>query len=391
MATNFNFTGNPEIIFGTGKHAQLPFLAKKYGKNVLVITGQQSFLKSKYWPVLVEGFEDNNISWNVETIAGEPSPEIVDGIVQRQINNKNDAVIAIGGGSVMDGGKAIAAMLPLAESVKHYLEGVGDKKHPGSTLPFIAVPTTSGTGSEATKNAVISRVGEDGFKKSLRHDNFMPDIALVDPALTIDCPPGVTAASGMDAFTQLLESYVSNNASIFTDSLALPALEKLTGALPIVTLDEPGSIEARSNMSYGALISGITLTNAGLGVIHGFASAIGGYFDIPHGIVCGTLMGSVNRINLELLLEVPDGKWAIHKYARVGKLFTTLQDKSDEFYCNLLIDKIEEWINKLNIPKFGNFGISSCHFEKIIEKTGLKNNPVKLKKEHLIRILEERT
>ena len=180
-------------------------------------------------------------------------------------------------------------MLPLSDGIINYLEGV-ELNPPGSTVSFIAVPTTAGTGSEATKNAVISSIGESGFKKSLRHDNFIPDIAVIDPQLMLSCPETLTAACGLDAIAQLLESYVSSKSNPITDALAFDALTKAIPAFEVAVKDGHKNLEARASMAYGALISGITLANAGLGIVHGFASPIGGFFDIPHGVVCGTLL-----------------------------------------------------------------------------------------------------
>ena len=197
---------------------------------------------------------------------------------------------------------------------------VGTKDHPGTKIPFIAVPTTSGTGSEATKNAVISRVGKDGFKKSLRHDNFVPDIALVDPELTLSCPQNITAASGMDCFTQLTEAYLSTKSNEYTDALAFEGLKAIKSSL-LRTYRDGNDIEARSGMSFAALTSGICLANAGLGVIHGFASSIGGLYNIPHGIVCGTLMAVSNELTVRRLREIPGSTDCPEKVCIAGKTF----------------------------------------------------------------------
>ena len=209
MVKPFVLSRIPEIHFAAGKFADLPGIIANKGRNALIVTGWTSFRKSAQWSDLTKALNEKGVKFSDVHVKNEPSPDLVDNVCLQFRKKKIDLVIGIGGGSALDGAKAISAMLPLNDSVMGYLEGVGAKQHPGCKVPCIAVPTTSGTGSEATKNAVLSKVGETGFKKSLRHDNFTPDIAIVDPLLTLACPPELTAACGMDAFSQLLEAYVS--------------------------------------------------------------------------------------------------------------------------------------------------------------------------------------
>jgi len=320
-----------------------------------------------------------------ETIGQEPTPFMIDDVVTKYQNYKIDVVVAVGGGSVLDAGKAISAMWPLNESVMEYLEGVGTKSHPGKKIPFIAIPTTSGTGSEATKNAVLSETGEHGFKKSLRHDNFVPEIAIIDPALTISCSPSTTAASGMDAFTQLLESYVSTKANPLTDALAFKGLGLISSSLK--TAYQYGeNIETRSDMSLAAYLSGITLANAGLGLVHGFASSIGGYFSIPHGVICSSLMNAANQVTVKKLRK-QESHPALAKYAQVGKLFCKEQ-KSDDYYTDHLLHQIETLCHEMHIPGLSQFGLHRSDFKKVIDATDNKNNPVPLNKDEMAEVLE---
>jgi alcohol dehydrogenase class IV len=301
--------------------------------------------------------------------------------------HKPDVIVAIGGGSVLDAGKAIAAMLPLNEAVKDYLEGVGKHAaHPGVKIPFIAVPTTSGTGSEATKNAVVTEVGEKGYKKSLRHNNFVPDVAIIDPALTISCSPQTTAASGMDAFTQLLESYLSTTANPFTDALAYEGLNRISTAL-LNAYHDGTNVEARTEMTLAAYLSGITLANAGLGIVHGFASSIGGYFEIQHGILCSTLMYAANKITIEKLRVKKSNEQALHKYATVGKLFAKVENKSNDYYIDSFIATLQAWTTEMNIPSLSQKGIVSADFDRIVKITDNKNNPVPLTPDEMIEVL----
>ncbi len=302
-----------------------------------------------------------------------------------------DVVVAVGGGSVVDGGKAISAMLLQEKRVKTYLEGVGTgERHDGRKVPFIAVPTTSGTGSEATKNAVLSSVSEDGFKKSLRHNNFVPDIALIDPALMLSIPPDITASTGMDAIVQLLESYVSAKANPMTDALAWSGLEHAAASFLKACGEGASDVNVRAGMAYAALMSGIALANAGLGVVHGFASVIGGYFRIPHGVVCGTLFAPSIKNTIENLLQNDPESGFPEKYSRTGYLLSGKKGDDTETGCGLLVDTLYEWTRDLDIPRLGKYGIESFHLDMIINETGQKNNPALLSREQLKSILEER-
>jgi alcohol dehydrogenase class IV len=313
---------------------------------------------------------------------------MIDEAVREFSGYKPSVVVAIGGGSVLDAGKAISAMLPLQDSVKNYLEGVGSKSHPGDKIPFVAVPTTSGTGSEATKNAVLSEIGDRGYKRSLRHNRFVPDVAIVDPALTVSCPPAATAASGMDAFTQLLESYVSTAANPITDALAYEGLKCISGAL-LKTYHDGSDLEARAEMSLASYLSGVTLANAGLGLVHGFASPIGGYFDIPHGVICSALMSPANEVTIrKLRAGNTKAAEALHKYAAAGKLFSGLGDKTDTYYVDHLLSIIENYTQQLEIPNLASFGVKTADIDRIVKASDNKNNPVALDREEMIEVLE---
>jgi len=382
MVNGFSLASTPNIIFGSSKLKMLPELIGFYGKSVLLVTGRNSFFQSERWDDLLLQFENAKIKWKHFIVEKEPTPAIIDACVAKFRNQNIQVVIAIGGGSVVDAGKAISAMLKLNGSVQDYLEGVGHLQTSGEKIPFIAIPTTAGTGAEATKNAVISKVGDHGFKKSIRHDNYVPDIALVDPELTLNCPSVITAQSGMDAFTQLLESYVSTNANSMTDSLAVEGIRMVRDGLKTAVTDGQ-NLDAREKMAYAALVSGITLANAGLGTVHGFASSVGGYFDIPHGLVCARMMGPVNKLTVDKLRSHdPDGL-GLRKYARIGKLFSKDKNKSDELYIDLLLELIEQWTDEFELRKLSDFGVKESYFPKIISATGNKYNPIALEEEKL--------
>jgi alcohol dehydrogenase class IV len=225
MLAGFSIARLPRIEFGAGKIAALPALAAGYGSRVLLVTGARSLRASRTWSDLEQKLEKAGLRWQSVTVDGEPSPHRVDQAVARHAGSNIDVVIGIGGGSVLDAAKAIAGLLRVGDSVIDYLEGVGSgKAYSGPAVPFIAVPTTAGTGSEATKNAVLSVAGKEGFKKSFRDERLVPEYALVDPDLLATCPPALIAGNGMDALTQLLESYVSLRSNPMTDALAWSGL-----------------------------------------------------------------------------------------------------------------------------------------------------------------------
>lgn len=339
--------------------------------------------------ILLDDFQKSGIVYDIVSITGEPTPEIIDKAVSKTGSRKIDVVAGIGGGSVLDAGKAISAMLYKTDQVVQYLEGIGNKAHPGTKVPFIAVPTTSGTGSEATKNAVISSVGKNGFKKSLRHDNFVPDFAVVDPGLTLNCPPDITAAGGMDCFTQLTEAFLSQKSSGYTDAIALEGLKAVKSSL-VKCVKDGSDLSARSEMSYAALSSGICLANAGLGAVHGFASSIGGMFKVPHGVVCGTLMAAANEINVRELRRSGTNPSALGKYALLGNFFSDETGRSDDYYTDWFISFLYRLTDELNMPLLGKYGITKEDTGAICSGTEIKNNPVNLDMEVLTEILSKR-
>jgi len=388
----FGFARTPRIVFGPGASGGLGGILRPFGSGVLLVTGARSLTSSGRTAALLAGLRERGVRVSVCAVGGEPSPEDVDAVVAEHRDRRVDAVLAVGGGSVLDAGKAVSAMLPQEGSVFRFLEGVGSgPPHDGVKVPFVAVPTTAGTGSEATKNAVLSRVGPGGFKKSLRHDNFVPDVAVLDPELAVSCPPEVTAACGMDAFTQLLESYVSTAASPVTDALAWSGLEQVAEHLLRACGDGAGDVGVRAGMAYAALVSGMTLANAGLGLVHGLASAVGGLFPAPHGVVCGTLMGAVNRATIAKLRDRHGpGHPALRKYARAGALIGGRAGCDPETGLTLLLETVEAWTERLSVPRLGAFGVREADLDAIAAGAGNKNNPVALDPREIREVVRSR-
>ncbi len=386
MTNTFAFAATPSLHFGVGKISVLSSVIKPLGKKIVLITGAHSFMASSYGQQVYDQLQSTGYTINHYAIDREPTPAMIDRAVNLFAASIPEVVVAIGGGSVLDAGKAIAAMLPLQEPVKDYLEGVGTKNHPGVKIPFIAIPTTAGTGSEATKNAVISETGESGYKKSLRHNNFVPDATIIDPQLTLSCSPAITAASGMDAFTQLLESYLSTAANPIADALAYEGLKQIAAFLP-KAYHNGSNLEARTAMALAAYLSGITLANAGLGLVHGFASAVGGYFDISHGVICSALMAPANKLTVQKLRQTSGNPEALTKYTLAGKLFSQNNGKSGEYYIDSLLSLIESWTSEFNIPRLSQGGVTSTDLDKIVRASDNKNNPVKLDAEEMAEVL----
>lgn len=386
MNQSFKLATTPLILFGTKKIKQLPELTLQFGKKVLIVTGKASFLKSHIAIELFQDLDAGSIENKLIQIIGEPTPDQIDLAVSNYRDWSPTVIVAIGGGSTIDAGKAISAMLCEKGSIKNYLEDVGTQLPSGKKIPLIAIPTTAGTGSETTKNAVITQPGKNGFKKSLRHDNYVPNIALVDPDLCVGCPPSVTAASGMDAYTQLLESYLSLNSNPLTDALALDGIAHLIESIE-KAFEHGDNLEARTNMCYAAMLSGITLANAGLGVVHGFAQPLGSIFNVPHGVVCGTLMGSANRVTIEKL-KIHPNQTILDKYDRVAQLISNAATREQRI--NDFLNELDRLTAKFKLKRLSEFGITEADLPQIIHHTGLKYHPVELDHQDLVTILKNR-
>jgi alcohol dehydrogenase class IV len=390
MVGTFGLLRTPKIYCGTGEISRLPAILKNRCKRALVLTGSKAYLHNKAFAELTSGLEKEKIILDFERIEHEPTPGDIDRITGKYRNLDLQVVVSVGGGSVLDAGKAVSAMLPMTGPVAEFLEGVGTGIHPGIKVFFVAVPTTAGTGSECTANAVLSgSVNGVAFKRSLRHENLVPDVAIVDSSLSLSCPPSTTAASGMDALTQLIESYLSVKSGPVTDALALEGIVQIHHNL-IKAWEDGENTHARSGMAYAAMLSGITLANAGLGLIHGFASSVGASFEIPHGVVCGTMMAVVNRHNIRTILPVGEKGILIKKYVFLGKIFSGIEARKNEWYLNFVADYLDELTDRLNIPKLGKYGVTEGDLERIAAITDHKSNPVHFEQGQLVEMLSER-
>lgn len=380
----------PRIEFGSGSLRKLPDIAAGYGRNLLLVTGARSFLASAHATLLFEALRQRGCSWEIVKIAGEPAPTFIDATVSALQGKTFDAVIGIGGGSALDAAKAIAGMLKPGNSVMDHLEGVGPElPYAGPSTPLMAVPTTAGTGSEATKNAVLSLAGR--FKKSFRDEKLVAEWAIVDPDLIATCPPQLIAADGMDAFTQLLESFVSTHSNPMTDALARSGIMAVKEAL--LPLYAGQSAASREKMAYASLMSGICLAQTGLGSVHGLASPLGAFFPMAHGLACGTLVATATAINIEAMEAREPDNPALGKYAEIGRRFAMQKGLNGAEARRYLVATLQQWERTLAMPRLSTYRVTSADFPRIVANSrgsSMKTNPIVLTDEEIARILSAR-
>jgi alcohol dehydrogenase len=384
---SFGVAALPRIIFGAGSFDQLAAVLASQGTRVLIVTGGRSFTGSEHWAQLQGQLKAAGLAWVQVSIAGEPSPEQVDEVVSHYGDYGIDVVLGIGGGSALDAAKAIAGLLSVQHSVMDYLEGVGPElPYPGPGLPLVAVPTTAGTGSEMTKNAVLTRHGVGGFKKSFRDEKLLPRIALLDPDLLHSCPPQVLMANAMDAFTQLLESYVSTRASEFTDALARSGIQAFAAGFDPAAA---APVQDYSQLAYAAMLSGICLAQAGLGSVHGMAAPLGAYFPIPHGVACGTLLAMATAMNIAALRQRLPESPALEKYAQVA-CWLGAEEDSIEAGCDALVGLLDSWVEECELPRLSAFGMTEADLPRVIAGSGgnsMKTNPLVLSDNEIRQVL----
>lgn len=390
----FDFASVPQIVFGAGRLAEVADHVAAFGDCVLLVTGAQSFRYSTHWSRLEADLAAAGIDWHIVPVGDEPSPTLVDMTVSQYHQAGIDVVLGIGGGSVLDAAKAIAGLLPHGNSVMDHLEGVGrGLAYTGPATPFIAVPTTAGTGSEATKNAVLSERGAHGFKKSFRHDALVANVALIDPDLLASCPPTLMAAQGMDALTQLIESFVSQRASPMTDALNWSALSGFVDGLFAALAGTEEAPAGRAQIAYGAMISGVCLAQTNLGAVHGLASPLGAYYPIPHGVVCGTLLAEAVDINIRALQARAPASQALGKYARLGALFMGHEPDDDDDARASLVETLRRWIAQLELKLLSDYGVGADDLERIVTNAGsgnMRTNPVALTQAEAVELLQRR-
>lgn len=377
-ATSFEFATAGRIIFGRGSVRQAAGLVLELGRRPLVITGRHADRVS--W--LAEDLEAAGAEFRVIAIDGEPDVGLVARSAEYARSRGFDVVAAVGGGSVLDAAKAIAAFAANPGDPLDYLEVVGrGQPLKAAPLPAVAIPTTAGTGSEVTRNAVLS-VPEPRVKVSLRHPLMLPRVAIVDPALTDSLPPSLTATTGLDALTQLIEPFLSSRATPLTDALCRSGIPRVARSLRRAC-EHAGDTAARDDMALGSLLGGLALANAGLGAVHGLAAPIGGLFGVPHGAVCAALLPHVCKTNLRALRARHPDHPALARFDEVAAMLTARADAT--------ADEAIEWLTQecqtLDVRPLSAHGVTDEALPEIVAQAGraasMKANPVSLTGEEL--------
>jgi alcohol dehydrogenase class IV len=378
---NFEFATATRIVFGAGSLSQVGPSVKSLGRRALVVTGRHQGRAEK----LVANLVASGVAAVMFDVRGEPELKTVDDGVALAKSENCDCVIAIGGGSVIDAGKAIAAMMTNAGDLLDYLEIIGGGqalKEPSA--PFIAIPTTAGTGAEVTRNAVLASPPHK-VKVSLRSPLMLARVAVIDPELTYDLPPLLTATTGLDALTQLIEPLVCLRANPMTDGFCTRGIWRVAHSLRAAVFNGRNET-AREYMALASLYGGLSLANAGLGAVHGFAGPIGGMLPAPHGAVCAALLPHVMAANIRALRQREPESFALRRYVQIA---TLLPD------CSGSADAGVEWVQKLvkdlEIPNLGAYGIREEHVAKIVSKaansSSMKANSIVLTPDELAQTL----
>jgi len=379
---SFEFLTAPRIVFGPGSLAQVGSLVPELGRRALVVTGREARRAEK----LMAALQSHGVSAVTFPVSGEPELATVEQGTKLAKAEQCGCVIGIGGGSVLDAAKAIAAMMTNDGELLDYLEVIGrGKALTKASAPFIAIPTTAGTGAEVTRNAVLASP-EHKVKVSLRSPLMIPRVATVDPELTYDLPPALTASTGLDALTQLIEPYVCLRANPLTDALCVESIKRAACALPRAFANGD-DCEARATMSLASLHGGMALTNAGLGAVHGFAGPIGGMFPAPHGAVCAALLPHVTTMNLRALRERAPASPALERYRHVATFVTG----DPQANADAGVAWVSRLVAELQIPPLRVYGLKPEHVAEIVTKaanaSSMKANPITLSPTELAEVL----
>lgn len=379
---HFTFQAPATVVFGRDTARQLPAHIAATGHAALVVTGANPARHRD----LLETIRQAGLAVTLFPVAGEPTVETAMSGAHLARAQGCDVVVGLGGGGALDTAKAVAALATNTEDVFTYLEVVGaGQPLTERPLPLVAVPTTAGTGAEATANAVLTVPGER-VKVSLRSAMMLPDVALVDPLLSATMPPAVTAATGLDALTQLLEAFVSNKANPMTDALCREGLQRASGSL-LAAYTDGKNLDAREDMALASLLGGMALANAKLGAVHGFAAPLGGLFGAPHGQVCASLLSVVTTANIRALRERAPDSPALAAYATAAVILTGSPQATPEDGAS----RLATLCRALHAPTLGQLGLTPADIPTVVEKTArassMKGNPIELSSKELADIL----
>jgi alcohol dehydrogenase class IV len=380
----FEFLSAGRIVFGAGSAKRIGERARAFGGRALLVTGKNRERAAPLEALL------RHAGLELAVVSAETEPRVEDALAAVEVGRQVGAqlVVACGGGSALDLGKAAAALLANPEDPFEFLEVVGrGKPLSRPALPMLAVPTTAGTGAEVTKNAVLAS-SEARVKASLRHDSMLPAVALVDPELTLSVPPEVTAATGLDALTQCLEPFVSCLSNPLTDAIALEGMKR--GARSLRRAFHDGSdLAAREDMALCSLFGGLALANARLGAVHGFAAPIGGKFESPHGAVCARLLPLVMAANVRALHSRDPNSAILPRFDVVARVLTGSPTATS-------LDGVafvEELTRELAVPGLMSYGVTSADVPDLVSKaaaaSSMKGNPLVLTSAELSSILEQ--
>jgi alcohol dehydrogenase class IV len=378
----FEFATATRILFGAGTFKDAPKEVAALGRRVLIVCGG----RTETAEALRDGLAALGVEAALFAVPGEPTVQLAaDGVAAARALGA-EVIVGIGGGSAVDAGKAIAALATNPGEAIDYLEVIGaGKALTERPLPYIAIPTTAGTGAEVTRNAVLASP-EHAVKVSLRSPLMLPLLALVDPELTYSLPADVTASTGMDALTQVLEPFVSPRATPMTDAFARDGMRRAARSLRRV-FTTPDDAEAREDMALASLFGGLALANAGLGAVHGFVSPLGGMFPIPHGVACARLLPFVMDANVRALRERQPDSAALERYREVAQILTGDAQATAEDG----VTWVRALLHDLAIPPLSRYGITPVHFPEIVESaakaSSMKANPIVLNADELAAIL----
>jgi len=380
----FEFASANRILFGEGMLSKAGPIASEFGKRALVVTGSGSVPLGGLWDVL-ESAGITGVGFQVET---EPDVHTISAGLEQARSHQCELVIGFGGGSVLDTGKAIAAMLTNPGVLMDYLEVIGaGKEIPKPAAPMIALPTTAGPGTEVTRNAVILSP-EHQVKVSMRSHKMIPTVAIIDPELTYSMPPAVTASTGMDALTQVIEGYVSKRANPMTDIICREGIKRGSKSLLRAFINGEDK-SARKDMCLTSLFGGLALANGGLGAVHGFAGPIGGMFKAPHGVICASLLPYVMKYNVKASEIISEPLQIQSRYRDIARWITG--DPQASIADG--VTWIAELAEALEIPGLHALGIERADFNQIIEQSkvssSMQKNPVMLDEAILKAILTE--